>query len=284
MIKVENLETYKKAISNAKKKYTITFSNMYCMMDEIMRYISLGRMYLEEIDGGVAYYLDEESYYKLCLYVDPGELKQLPKVDKKVLFRYIHREGTKGNSILVLEEFLKQKRFVQKGLSTQVLGITEEILDNRGDLARGISILERNGFRIVRADESMLEEIERLIAEVPFIEDYHMDYKTLEEKRNNLKQGGYLCVVDREGKVCATTVTWVNGNMAAGGAIAVRDKYKMLGLAPAICYERMKYLHDEGVERLIGWVLLNNEPSLRYHKSMGFHIGDRYADEWLWEE
>lgn len=283
MEQLTSLEQYYSLVKAAKKKYHISFSNMYCMPDKLQRYIDLGRIYVEELECGLAFFMDEEKYYKLCLSVNSELPIRLPQVDKKVLFRYIFKENAQGNA-LQIEEALQENLFRKVGTSIQVQGNPEEILEKKKSVERGMAILSRNGFRIIQADSSRLSEIEKLIEEVPFIQDYHADFRTLQEKQANIEQGGYLCMIDREGKLCAATVTWVSGTVAEGDAIAVKEEYKMLGLAPVICYERMKRLHDKGVKKLIGWVVEDNEPSLRYHKSMEFQIGGRYASEWLLEE
>lgn len=283
MKRLKNLDDYYTLIKKARKKCRISFSNMYCLADEIQRYINLGRLYFIELEKGVAFIIDEEKYYKLCLYIDSTTSFSIPELDKKILMRNIYREGSKANSVQQVESGLNQNGFQKAGTSIQIQGSPSEIVDKKKNIERCISIIERNGYKIVQADASMMDGIESLLAEVPFLHDYHADFKTEEEKQQNLKQGGYLCVIDASGKVCAATVTWVRGRLADGGAIAVGEQFQRLGLAPAISYERLKKLKEQGVEGLQGWVLLDNEASIRYHKSMGFEFMDRYADEWIRE-
>lgn len=281
MKRLKSLEDYYGLIRAMRKQCRISFSNMYCMADEIQRYINLERLYFAELESGMAIIIDEERYYKLCLYVDSTIPLNIPKLDKKILMRNIYRENLKNNSVQQMEKGLIQNGFQKEGTSVQIQGSPSEIIDKKKSIERCLGIIERNGYRIVQADISMLGAIESLLKEVPFVHDYHANFKTIEEKQENLKQGGYLCVVDSCGKVCAATVTWVRGKSAEGGAIAVREQYKTLGLAPAICYKRLKLLQDKGVKNLRGWVLLDNEASIRYHKSMGFEFVDKYADEWI---
>ena len=283
MKEITSLKDYYDLIKETKKRYKISFSNMYCMTDEVQRYINLRRLYFLELENGIAFVLNEERYYKLCLYADSSVPFCVPRLDKKILMRSIYRENLKNDSMLGIEKSLIQNGFQKAGTSVQIQGNPSEIIDKKKSIKRCIGIIERNGYRIVQADSSMLEAIENLLEEVPFVHDYHVDFKTAEEKQQNLKQGGYLCVVDACGKVCAATVTWVRGRLADGGAIAVGEEFKLLGLAPVICYERLRLLKEQEVESLQGWVLLDNEASIRYHKSMGFEFMDRYADEWILE-
>ena len=283
MEKLTSLEQYYNYIKDSKKRCRISFSNMYCLPDEIERYIALGRMYVEELDGGLAFFLDEETYYKLCLSIDANASIQIPKVDRKVLCRYIYRENGLSELMNGINTQLIKNGFARVGKAIQIQGNPEDLLSKKKSIERGISILNRNGFYICRAGENMIDEIEKLIESTKHIQDFHSDYRTLEEKRENAVSGGYLCVVDKEEKLCAATVTWVKGSNANGDAIVVKDEYKRLGLAPVLCYERMKYLQEYGVKKFTGWVQTDNELSLRYHKSMEFQLGDRYADEWLKE-
>lgn len=283
MERLKSIDDYYILIKEVRRQCKISFSNMYCMTNEIQRYIDLGRLYFIKLESGVAFMIDEEKYYKLCLYVDSTASFFIPELDKKILMRNIYREGLKNNSVQQVENGLIQNGFQKDGTSVQIQGSPSEITDRKKSVERCIGIIERNGYKIVQADAAMLDGIENLLEEVPFLHDYHTDFKTTEEKQQNLKQGGYLCVIDEHGKVCAATVTWVHGKSADGGAIAVREQYRTLGLAPAICYERLKQLKGQGVGNLQGWVLLDNEASIRYHKSMGFEFMDRYADEWIRE-
>ncbi len=283
MKRLKSLEDYYTLIKEVRKRCKITFSNMYCLADEIQRYTGLERLYFIELENGVAFIIDEEKYYKLCLYIDSGKSFFVPELDKRILMRNIYREGLKNNSVQQVEKELMRNEFQKAGTSVQIQGTPSDILEKKKSIERCIRIIERNGYRIVQADSFMLEGIEALLEEVPFVHDYHVNFKTIEEKKQNLEQSGYLCVVDKQGKICAATVTWVRGRVADGGAIAVKEQYKTLGLAPAICYERLKLLKEQGVEGLQGWVLLDNEASIRYHKSMGFEFMDRYADEWIRE-
>ena len=278
-----SLEQYYNYVKDSKKRCRISFSNMYCLPDEIERYIALGRMYVEKLDSGLAFFLDEETYYKLCLSVDAKVSIQIPKVDRKVLCRSIYRENGLNELMNSIDAQLEKNGFARVGKAIQIQGNPEELLLKKKSIERGISILNRNGFCIRRADENMIDEIEKLIESTKYIRDFHSDYRTLEEKRENAVRGGYLCVVDKEEKLCAATVTWLKGSNADGDAIVVKDEYKRLGLAPVLCYERMKYLQECGVKKFTGWVQTDNELSLRYHKSMEFQLGDRYADEWLME-
>lgn len=278
-----SLKDYYDLIKKTKKRCKISFSNMYCMPNEIERYISLGRLYYIELESGTAFIMDEEKYYKLCLYIDSSIPFSVPQMDRKILMRNIYREGLKNNSVQQTEKELIRNSFQKKGTSMQIQGNPADILEKKKNIERCVRIIERNGYRIVQADRSMLEGIEALLKEVPFVHDYHVDFKTMEEKQQNLEQGGYLCVVNKQDEICAATVTWVHGKVADGGAIAVREQFQRLGLAPAICYERLKRLQEQGVESLQGWVLSDNEASIRYHKSMGFEFMDRYADEWIRE-
>ena len=278
-----SLNDYYDLIKKTKERCKISFSNMYYMADKIQRYIDLGRMYFVETENGILFFMDEEKYYMLCLSVNAADSLDIPEMEKKVLVRNVYRENHKSKMMVQVEEGLIKNGFQRGGTSIQIQGRPSVILEKKKGIERCIAIIERNGYRIVQAEPSMLEEIENLVKGAPFLYDYQIDFKTNEEKQQNIEQGGYLCVVDKNNKICAATITWVHGKIAEGAAIAVGEKYKMMGLAPAICYERLKRLHEQGVESLQGWVLLNNEASIRYHKSMEFEFMNKYVDNWIRE-
>ncbi|MBE5884339.1 MAG: GNAT family N-acetyltransferase [Lachnospiraceae bacterium] len=280
MEKLSSIEEYYKLIKEAKKKCRISFSNMYAMPNELQRYIELGRIFYESCDAGILFFFDEEKYYKLCLYVDANIPFCVSAMDKKILVRNIFRNG---NDLSLINKALETNRFEKRGTSIQIRGDVNYIVEEKKAIEKGRIILDRGGYQFLVADVSLLNQIEELLEEVSFIEDYHIAFKTRDEKLKNIENGGYLCIVDHNNKVCAATITWENGDVAEGTAIAVRDAYKMLGMAPLISYERLKRLKEKKIDYLQGWVVLDNEPSIRYHKNMGFQFMDRYADEWILE-
>ena len=129
------------------------------------------------------------------------------------------------------------------------------------------------------AEKELFEKVEELLINTHIIKDYHLNYLNSEEKEN----GAYLYLTNKEGEMCAAGVSVVKNGVAQGIGIAIKDEFKMQGLAPFLGYYRMKWLSDNNVKLIQAWVLNNNEASLRYHTSLGYSLTNKYADEWVKE-
>lgn len=284
MEKLTNIDQYYDLIKKVKKRCKISFTNMYCMPEQVQRYINLGRISFVEEDYGLFFFLDEEKYYKLCLYVDSEVSFSIPELDKKVLFRVIYRGENDKKSNKNVEQYLKKCGFVKMGTSQQILGDIEAIIEKKKILAKSVSIVNRMGYQIVKPTYEMFEGISEVLEQVSFIQDYHEDFHSEEEIKRNMEQGGYQCIVDQDGAICAVTISWPQADTAEGTGIAVLEQYRKLGFASAICYARLNNLREMGVRTLTGWVRTDNNESIRYHNSMQFDFQDRYADEWILEK
>lgn len=282
MERLKSLDEYNSLIKECKIENHISFNNMYSHPQQVDRYIQLNRLYYEKLDCGIALYLDEESYYRVCLLVDAQGTFTLEKKDKKLLIRNIYNGNSKNERLISVENQIEKLGFKYAGTSQNIRGNAGDIIESKKVIESSINRIKMFGFSIKSANYENYKEIVKLLEAAPFIEDYHIDYHTAKEIDKNLELGGYLCIVDKENKVCAATITWLSDNgMAYGSAIVTDNKYARLGLAPIISYERMKWIQSKGANILSGWVLTNNEPSIRYHKSMGFDFIDRFADEWI---
>lgn len=270
-------------MKEARAANRVSFTNHYFMTPDIERYIALGRMYYENVAGGILFIFDEEKFYRVCLYVDAAQPFGIPALDKKALIRNIYRTGQKPASWNALEDNLLRNGFCRTDVVLQAQVDCAMAVQNGGKIEKYKQMLCAKGYQCVAADESMLGEAEALIRDAAQIKEHHLDYRSDAEKCGDLKNGAYLCIVDGGGHICAASVALVKNDMAYGAAIAVEEPYQMSGFAPVLSYERCRRLSERGIRFLAGWILEDNEASIKHHKSMGYTFTGHCADEWILE-
>ncbi|MCH5270295.1 MAG: hypothetical protein J1E83_06045 [Lachnospiraceae bacterium] len=247
------------------------------------RYIQLGRAFYDKTESGIVFYFDEELYYRVCLCIDEKEKLSINRLDKKILIKNVYQKGKKRENLQCVEQQLEEMGFEKTGTSVRIKGEVQHLFEKCKRMEKYVHMLEKKGYRCVAADFSMFEEIEAIILDSGIIKDYQLNYRTDEEKKK-LVNGSYMCMLNSNDEMCIGSVCVIESNIAKGVALAVKEKYKMHGLTPAIAFHRAKWFYDNEIKYAQGWILVDNEPSLRYYQSMGYELTNEYADEWIFDK
>lgn len=280
MKKIEGLEQYKELIQKMKSRCGRGVSNIYFMTDEIERYISQGRLYVEEFDAGCVFYVDENVYYNTAVYVADNATVPISPKDKRCVIRYIYKGKDAEATGQKFYKILSENGFHKGATSVEVRKPVENDEEKIKKNEKWVRKLEAQGFSCVYAEESQFREIEDMICASGVIKDYQMTYFSPEEKRA-LDKGSYLCILDKEGNMCAASFCTIVNGITTGGMLVVKEEYKMKGIVLMCYYYRTRWLKEHHVILIQAWVETDNMPSVRYHKSMGYEFRDRYADEWI---
>lgn len=283
MDKLHGIEEYKVLLKQFRKEHKTSFSNLYFMPKDMERYINLGRVEYEKKEAGVIFYFDEECYYRVCMCVEIGETFNISKRDKKLLIRNIYRKSEQDEELKEFECNLERNGFNLVGTTFQVQQKTKELWQKCSRLEKYVLLMQDQGFRCIEADFSQYKEIESLILDSNIIKDYQLDYLTEQEKQMMLA-GSYLCVLDKHNQICAVSLCVVNGGVARNGSIAVKEEYKMKGIAPLIAYQRFKWFRESGIDLSQTWIRVDNDASIKYNKSLGYQSTGKYANEWILEK
>jgi hypothetical protein len=280
---LRSLEEYKSLLSSYKQIYRNGYTNNYLNTDMVNRYISLQRIYFETDRDALLFFTDEEKYYRLYTMLGPEMKAAVKKQDKPVMLRNIYREGNKPDILWKVEEVLKRQGFILYDKTVQILA---KPLEKKEDIQRkydkASSFLDRFGIKIGYAEEKDVEQIINLRKQEPLLKDYHFAYETEREILDAVEKGYYRCAYNHLGEVCAVQHYTVINGILQGGWLAVNEEYKVrYGIGSAMAYHSFLYAIEHGISNYYGWVARDNEKSLRYHQSIGYEIGDKWADEWL---
>lgn len=278
MNRLYSIDQYKELRSKLKSKCKKIVFNVYFLTDEIKRYIEIERAYYVECDDIVFFIFDEEKFYRVCFIAAVNAKGVLPQLDKCCLVRNIYIKERKKEDILQIEKILLNNnfKFAETVICMQIE--TDKILDNSSSIEFYKSMLVNAGYYIGTANFSMINEIENLIDTTPMIRTYHLDYRTLTEKEKLIAEGAYMVICNPEGKICGVELSTIKNDVGIGEVIIAKDK--IAGAASILSLERMKKMKSKGIPVVDGWVLENNEQSVKYHKKLGYTLTDRLVDEW----
>lgn len=282
MERIERLDDYKNLVRQARMECKNPFSNNYFMPADVQRYIDVGQAYYEPAGKGFLLILDEERYYRVCLYVDAQQKFTIPVMDKRAIIKNVYRKGKEEPCLGQIEKNLEELHFEKRGTDVQIRGVVQTLFEKSSRLEKYVRKMEAKGYRCVMADENCYEQIEEMVLASRIIKDYQIDYRTADEKKK-FQKGAYLCIFNDKEEMCAVNVCFIDNGVAYGEGVAIAEEFKMHGLAPMLSYYRYKWLHDNGIEYIQAWILLENEASLRYHESLGYQFVNKYVDEWVRE-
>lgn len=69
-----------------------------------------------------------------------------------------------------------------------------------------------------------------------------------------------------------------------GNWLAVKDEYKVrYGIGTAMAYHSFVYAIEHDIHSYFGWVVKDNDKSIKYHESIGYELTDKVSEEWILE-
>lgn len=284
MEKLLSLEEYKSILREGRTRCKGGFSNIYLDIESVKRYLSLGRICYELNDDSLILYTDEEEYYRMYIQCSSNGMPRINGKDRPVLIRNIYKDSGKPDLLVQIEDVLKQQGFVLYDQSVQILA---NPLEMGGDSIRkkydaAMAFLKRARMDITYANEEQLDEIINLRNAEPELKAYHFLYQTREEMMEEIAKGYYRCALNADGEVCAAQHFTVENGTLQGDWLAVKEEYKVkYGIGTAMAYHSFLYAIDRNIPNYYGWVVRDNVKSLKYHKAIGYTIGNKFADEWL---
>ncbi|MCH5275689.1 MAG: hypothetical protein J1E65_07600 [Lachnospiraceae bacterium] len=283
MKKISSLEEYKTILKEGRLRCKGGFNNIYLGMEAVSRYLSLGRIYYELNDNSLILYTDEEVYYRIYLLCSLHGSLRISAQDKPILNRNIYIDSDKSDSLIQIEDMLRQQGFELYDQSVQALAKPLEMEETvRTKYDASMAFLKRIPIDIVYANEKQLDEIISLRNAEPLLKPYHFSYQTREEMLRDIEKGFYKCAINAKGEICAAQHYTVENGTIQGDWRAVKEEYKVkYGIGTAMAYHSFLYAIDRKISNFYGWIVRDNVQSLKYHEAIGYTIGNKFADEWL---
>lgn len=285
MERLRSLAEYKELLYKYKPVCRRGYTNNYLSTEMINRYIDIQRIYYEEEEKALIFMTDEEKYYRVYVHLSPDLEVRLARKDKPMMLRMVYREGKETEVLRKIEQGLSKQGFLLYDKSVQIVANPLEMrleVQDKYEMAK--KFLERAGINIGYATMKHINAINALREKENVLKDYHFEYETPEEIRNNVEKGYYRCAFNRQGEVCAAQQFSVDNFTVQGNWLAVEEKYKVrYGIGTAMAYHSFLYAIECEIPNYYGWVVCDNEKSLKYHQTIGYKVTDKFAAEWILE-
>lgn len=282
MNKITSYEEYKTLVNQFKSAHKNYYTNNYFMPDKIKRYIDIERAFYSESENALVLYFDENNYYRLCVFADCENDFTIPKSDKRLYLRTSFKDESPTEKLSNFENKLEKNGFTKVSTSIQIRGDIEELSNRLVKFQTFKKKLLDKGYKFQYATTDQYSECENILLASDVIKDYHIDYLT-EHEKEDLIPGSYFCIIDPKGNMCGASICFLSGSVLEGIGIAIKNEYKLLGLAPILASIRFEWARERGAKSTEGWILLSNTTSIEYHKSMGYKFFNRYVNEWIFE-
>lgn len=284
---VERLEDYYGIINSRKAELGRLGTNNYMFPRATERYIRLRRMYYDEIEQGLVFYLDEEQYYQAYYYVAENAGASdfyIGQKDKPVLLQHIYKEDAKSRLFREAEQSLQKSGFERKSTSRHaVLEQPEKIFKAVQRSMRGFQkLFDREGLVYQCVSERQLDDVMEFCAQIKEIPYYQIPYFTRDELMEEACAGRLCCITDSAGQIAAARHLIVDGQKAYGW-VGVQEMYKKrYGMAAVFLYHALQYTQQNNI-RMCSWVARENTDSIQYHEHIGSVWTGHLKDEWILE-
>lgn len=287
MEQVTNLNQYDQLLRNTRKIFGRLHTNCFLLAPETERIIVQGRLYFEETDNGLLFYVDEKRYYQVYFYIS-SEMKKfniLPR-EKPLLIRIIYTQGSKSALQKEIDRLIMDTGFSLLDSTTQVYTIAKDNLAAMGTMyERMENLLMGYGMRLIVAKKEYLDKILELRDNEPALKMFHIPYHTREEELQIIQEGGYACIINSSKEICAARkIEQIMGSLYSPWFCVKSDYKDKYGLGIVMTGYEMKYAYERNLERVYGWIANDNVKSWNYHKRMGVLCTGKAADEWVMQE
>lgn len=283
---IRSFEEYSEVIQKAKREARHRlFTNSYMMRAEVERLIKLKLLYQISIDNGVGFVENQQSYWRLHLYIDLEKKLQIPKLDKSILIEVVYVEGKITESQKKFKDILHKEDIIHFYETYRHFVYYNKISKKQYDVYyRTIQkALDKEGSYICVPNDEQLYQFERIYRE--YIDIYTQSFYTFEERKQQRDKGLIEVLVDKTGEVLAISLNPTIG----GGAIAVRSDCSANIYATAFFVNslRDKYKDETELEKHVtepqgyGWIATRNVASIRLHEMFGLEWTGRAFDQFI---
>lgn len=287
MEQIISLKQYDQLLKNERKIFGCLHTNCFLMAPEIKRIIAQERLYFEETDQGLLFFVDEKKYYQVYFHISPEtkEFQITPK-EKPVLVRVIYMQGNKSVLQEKMDGLISDAGFSLLDSTTQVYTVAKDNLAAMGAMYERMEILLQGyGMKFIVAGEEHLNKILELRDSEPELKVFHIPFHTREEELQIIREGGYACIINRSNEICAARkIERMMGSLYSPW-FCVKSEYKnKYGLGIVMTGFEMKYACEHDLPRVYGWIANDNVESWNYHKRLGVICSGKAADEWVLQE
>lgn len=259
MEKLRTYEQYSEVLSAFKKDKARCSTNKLLTREELAALIEAGKLYYDEIDGTLWFFVNEGYFYTANFYVPADTPIRMRKQDMDVLVELT------GNQTRYNEQW--ERELIAAGYekgdkrlewACQLDEVIDDIQKQNGTMR---SFWERRGFTYRKATKMDYPEMRKLWEKKLGKHRYVITDMTDAELEEMERYGRCVLVCDQKGKICATSMYTKQNKVSYGFHTAT--SYQGSGLGASAMYERMILAHQEGCKKLVSWIREDNQESIQ---------------------
>ena len=207
---IESIEQYKALKASAKQRCGRLQSNVFLTSGGLARVMDLQGLSYEEYPQGLILYTDEGPYYRVFYYLDTNQLLPDMGQDKTVVIEEPNDAGRRDEYLAVFLPKLEEAGWVRVARNVQVYSDLADRGDEiRGDHARAMSNLERQGLRIEACPERHIAKVVSL---------WHAWLHDTDVPQEHLRFYGdptqtVICVLNENDDVCGVNWWRIQGGL-----------------------------------------------------------------------
>ncbi len=271
---VQSLEQFRELIHEKKEQVKILKKNSVLLPATVEKYISENRMYFENYDCGIAFFVDEGKYYLLFYYWDQEARFADFSREKPILAEELLINAEQSAPELQEDGFLTDAGFrlyrrnlqVEIDLRKQEFE-PEEYWENR---------LKSHNLRL--NFDCAPETFERAVK----LWDRHLKMTDIPLDHRSFHEGDHLLSVQSESGETAAVHWWRNSQRASEGRHTVTDPaYYRQGLAFTMLNIWCILVRKQGIARGFTWISDENEKSLALYRKTGFFTNGRVSIQYI---
>ena len=268
---VESLDQYKALVKETKAQHPGTLTNSIQLAASMAPYIDEKRLFFAEWPQGIAFFLDERTWYEVTFFWDPAEAPADFRQEKPVIASTYPRGGEPG----AVGAFLEQAGFRKYRTNMQIeMALTpdKDVTEAVGDKIRQA---EEQGFTFRYCeDDALMERVLELWDTNLELGDIPVDH------RRRHPSDKTLCVF--HGEKLAAVNWWRNtkGSSEVRHTVTHPDYYHR-GLASAMLIFWCRDAARSGCKKAIGWIDDTNIRSFGLYGKAGFTVNGRCSVQYV---
>ena len=262
MEKIHTYSQYSDILAAFKKDKARCNTNKLLMRDELTELIDSGKLYYDEIDDVLWFFVNEGYFYSASFYVSTGTPLKMRKQDLDVMVELTgnqDRYNDKWEQELIAAGYEKGDKRIE--WSAQIDDIIDEV---RSQLEIRCPRLEKQGMFFRKATKADYTELGNLW-EMRFGKSRYVLTAMTDAEWKEIEQFGRCDVIcDADGKIVAVYVYSKRNKTAC--AFHVEALYQGQGLGSAILYRLIISAFEEGCTKFTCWIREDNQESIWMHQ------------------
>lgn len=279
MKKISTYDEYTQILADFKAGKARCSTNKMYTRSELETLIAAGKLYHDEIEDVLWFFVNEGYFYTAGFYVPADMPIRMRRQDMDVLVELTgnpDRYNQKWEDELIAAGYEKRDKYLE--YASQMSDIIDDVKKQNQVMH---AFWEKRGFHYRTATKEDYPEMMKLWEEKLGKHRYTLNSMTEAELDEMEKYGRCVVICDKEGKICATNMYIRRGTTAYG--LHGATYYQGSGLGGVVLYDQIVHMVQEGIQKHIGWVREDNIESISLQTRLGQRRTGKFYIQFVYE-